>query len=214
MAELITAFKSKYSGEEIDNLLDRIKDMGGTPTGIVTTSYPYERTNQKYETDNILITSNHMDKVGNYSGTGGRTEDIIFDDTTGISSGTYSNEWEVIHEFKNNLKAKLKTAHIRIVEGSHAENYSIKIYYVDFATHEEVLMHSYAWRSTGGGTIKNFDIDAPTSDTMVSKMIVRVILRGTIQHITYDFEIVSTDSYATNSLENVSMQNEFTETEV
>lgn len=176
---------------------------------LYTTTYPYEKTLQRYETDNILITSNHMDKVGNWSGTGGYVEDVIFDNISGVSSGTYGpgTEWQVSHEFKNNLKAKVKTAHVRLVEGSHQDDDSIKIYYVDYYTKEKVLIYSYAWRSVGAGTIKNFDIGLPEGVT-VSQMIVETILRGTIQHITYDYELDKTSQLVKNKVEHVIMQNE------
>lgn len=214
MAELMTAFKSKYSGEQIENLLDKLKDINGTPTGTVTTAYPYERTQQKYETDNIIITSNHIDKVGNYSGTGGKVEDIIYDDTSGVSSGNpYSGyEFYIAYEFKNNIKVKLKNAYIRaITSGNSGDTVYVKLYYIDTETQEEILFSTSSWGLDG--KTKSFTINI-TDEIKTSKIVAKCLLKGTVQLLTYDFEIVSSDNYSTNSLENVSMQNEFTETEV
>lgn len=203
----VGAFKTKYTGQQMEELFDKLNDMeevGNTPDGILTTSYPYTRTKNKYETDNIIITS-----IPNASNTG-TIEDVIFNDTLSGIECNQAKEYSIIHEFKNNIKIKLKAIHILEYCYYANDNPSVKIYYVDEETQNEILLHTETWKVKTASS--NYNIDVNIDDNIItSKLIVKVILRGITCHIAYDFEIVSTDDYKTNSLENITMQNNFKE---
>ena len=209
MAEKVNAFKSKYSGEQMEIMFDSLENMDFVPTGTLTTTFPYARTTQRFETDNLLITSNHVDKVGSYSGTGGMVESLIHNDTNGIGSGNQSSGYDffIAYEFKNNIKIKLNGIHLRVVEGSNWGSIYFKFYYIDLETGEEKFITSKSWTLSSAGT-KKIDIDV-TEDIRTSKIITKCLFNGNIQYLAYDFEILSEGNYATNSLMAMSMQNNF-----
>lgn len=183
----VNAFKSKYSGEEIEKLLDKIKENdSGTMT---TTAHPYTTTEQYYETDNMIITSNHIDTKNGY-GAEGFVKNIIFDNTESIYRGNHSDssfEFHITHEFKNDIKVKIKGVHLRVKESSNWGNVYFKSYYVDPETQEEILFNTITW-TLSGANIKVFDINITEELPQISKIITRCLLNGSMQYFVFDFE--------------------------
>lgn len=62
----VSAFKTKYTGEQIEELFDKLKDLGPAIdiTKTFTTEYPYIGASNIYETDNIKISASGCNANG------------------------------------------------------------------------------------------------------------------------------------------------------
>lgn len=173
--------------------------------------YPHQRTSERYETDNVIVTSNHL-SVGNSNSPSGNVQDILFDDRiSGINLG-YTNTVTITYEFKNNIKVLPLAIHFR----GHGSNHSairaiINTYCYDKNTEQNILL----WTNTLDGTSKlnasndYYDCnDQLNNGILTSKIITTVSFRGVIDCLSYDFEIDKTSNMVKNKVEHVIMQNE------
>ena len=177
---------------------------------LYSTLFPYECTAERYETDNIIITSNHMTMGGTYSGTQGRVEDLIFPGGQAKVENGRGTEFHITYEFKNNIKVLPKMIHF-MAGGDDDRTVQVKLYCIDSSTNEEVQLLTQVAPKTGeinaSADYYGFDVTIDT-DIMTSKLIARITAPAVwVSHLSYDFEIDQTSQMIKNKVEHVIMQN-------
>lgn len=179
---------------------------------VYSCAYPYTVTNERYETDNIIITSDHYTGKTNYSGTGGNVIDIIFNNRSGICNG-YNHTINIIHEFKNNIKISPK--HFIINTNMQDKRYAttITLYYYDSDTDTWVQYYTNSTTYTGmtNSWTYHYDFESDVDiDFTTTKLKATIVGNhySTVAYIDYHFSVDQTSKMVKNKVESVIMQNE------
>ena len=185
MAEKVNAFKSKYTGEQMEALLDKIKKG----SNITTTGHPYERTQERYENDYMIITSNHVSSLPS-GRAGGMVGDIIYNDNaggitvTGVNNSRYT--FNVTYEFKR--KVLIKGVHFC---GNSNFNYcnffAFWFYYIDSETGASKRFYVSPTYSYSGPISFNKIF---TEEIKTSKISVDCAFHGLLQYLAFDIELI------------------------
>lgn len=171
-----------------------------------TIEYPYTCNQGLYETDNIKLTSNHMNDTSNSPG--GLVQSLAFKDTLACVKFGYPGNVTITYEFKNGIK--VNPNHLYIYASLNQSHYtmSISTYVWDEETQSDVRIYNAKYSPNNGlyGCVYDKALSTPI---MTSKIKTVISCRDTVlYYLIYDFDIDSTSKMIKNKVTAAIMQNE------
>ena len=209
MAESINAFKSKYTGEQLEELFDKLKELAPPidTTKAFSTLYPYTCSGC-YENDNIKITAKGSNSNGATS-----VDVLSMVLTRGSGPSIYKNKTSpayLLYEFKNNILVRPTTFHTKASGGTFTFDFS---YLIDGSYQKVVSADAGTYNSETGEYIFELpDIETTAVKITSPKINASSYYVGMVSPY-LEFKLVDTDAITKNSNANPTVQNNFNNVE-